>query len=247
MPAIGMPSGFGRAVDLARFRHARQDGTRHRENFQQLVVPFAGVDIEEHGAARVRHVGDVLFAAGQVPDQPRIDRAEGEPARVGKLPRLGHVLENPAELAAGKVGVDDEAGLFLDHLRKPVALELVAEAGGAAVLPDDGVADRLACLAVPDHGRLALVGDADGREVLCRKAGLGHRLGGDAVLRGPDFVGVMLDPAGLREVLLEFLLGDRLDRAGVFEDDGAGTGGALVEGEDVFHGERGKGRENETR
>ena len=47
-----------------------------------------------------------------------------------------------------------------------VALHLVAEAGGAAVLPDDGVADRLAGLAVPDDGGFALVGDADGGDVL---------------------------------------------------------------------------------
>ena len=42
-----------------------------------------------------------------------------------------------------------------------VRLQPLAEVGGAAVLPDDRVVDRLAGLAVPDDRRLALVGDAD--------------------------------------------------------------------------------------
>ena len=44
---------------------------------------------------------------------------------------------------------------------------------GARVLPDDRVVDRLAGLAVPDHGRLALVGDADRRDVA--RLGVGAR------------------------------------------------------------------------
>ena len=67
----------------------------------------------------------------------------------------------------------------------------------------------------------------------------GHGLGHDTGLRGPDFVGVVLHPAGLREVLFEFLLGDGANGAGVVEDNGARTGGALVEGENVFHGKMG--------
>ena len=43
--------------------------------------------------------------------------------------------------------------------------ELLAESGGAAVLPDDGVIDGFAGGAVPDDGCLALVGDADGGHV----------------------------------------------------------------------------------
>src|ERR1700693_4501965 len=36
---------------------------------------------------------------------------------------------------------------------------------GACVLPDDRVVHRLPGVAVPDHGGLALVGDADGNQV----------------------------------------------------------------------------------
>src|SRR5258706_464304 len=62
-----------------------------------------------------------------------------------------------------------------------------------------------------------------------------HGAEGEFALRAPDFIRVVLHPAGLRVVLLEFALrrGDRL--AGFVEDDGARTGGALVEGEDMTH------------
>ena len=47
----------------------------------------------------------------------------------------------------------------------PGLAQRVADGGGAAVLPDDGVVDRPAGGAVPQHGGLALVGDADGGNV----------------------------------------------------------------------------------
>jgi hypothetical protein len=50
----------------------------------------------------------------------------------------------------------------------------------------------------------------------------------------PDFIGVMLDPAGLRKNLAEFLLGDATYLPGMIEQDGAGTGGPLVESENVL-------------
>ena len=70
----------------------------------------------------------------------------------------------------------------------------------------------------------------------CR-CGAAERLDGDGELRRPDLLRVVLDPAGLREDLRELLLGHADDGAGVVEDDGAGTRGALVEGEHVGHGD----------
>jgi hypothetical protein len=49
--------------------------------------------------------------------------------------------------------------------RQPLRAQLGAQRLGAAVLPDDGVVDRLAGAAVPQHRGLALVGDADGGDV----------------------------------------------------------------------------------
>ena len=46
--------------------------------------------------------------------------------------------------------------------------------------------------------------------------------------------GVVLDPAGLREMLGKFLLGAGEDLPLAIEQDGARTGGSLVEGKDVW-------------
>ena len=57
-----------------------------------------------------------------------------------------------------------------DHRLVPRLAQRRAEVGGAAVLPDDGVVDRAAGVAVPDHDGLALVGDADAGDVArCRR------------------------------------------------------------------------------
>jgi hypothetical protein len=51
-------------------------------------------------------------------------------------------------------------------------------------------------------------------------------------LRRPDLGGIVLDPAGLRIQLPEFPLGERAHLAGMIEEEGAGTGRALIERED---------------
>jgi hypothetical protein len=98
----------------------------------------------------------------------------------------------------------------------------VADRGGAAVLPDDGVANGFSRgLAIPHHGGLALVGDADGGDVGGLELGFLQGVGGDAGLRGPDFLASCSTQPGLREDLAEFLLGVGDDAAVVVEDDGA--------------------------
>jgi hypothetical protein len=64
--------------------------------------------------------------------------------------------------------------------------------------------DRLSGLAVPDYDRFALVGDAHGGD-LPRPKPLDHLLR-RSPLRAPDGLGIVLDPARLRENLGEFLL-----------------------------------------
>ncbi len=72
------------------------------------------------------------------------------------------IVEDPADLGAGEIGVEQQAGLGGEQRFEAICLQLRAQWRGAPVLPDDGVVDRLAGLAVPDQRRLALVGDADG-------------------------------------------------------------------------------------
>ena len=116
-------------------------------------------------------------AAGQPPDQQRIDRAEGELAAARPAPAGRRTLSSSQlDLGAGEVGVEDQAGLLADAAARARRPSAVADRRGAAALPDDGVGDRPAGRALPEDGRLALVGDADRGDVGGRGAGLGQRL-----------------------------------------------------------------------
>ena len=180
-----------------------------------------GVDVVEERAAGVAHVGDVRLAAREFPRQPGVDGAEGEPSFRRRLPRAVHMIENPLELRAGEIGVEDETGLLLNHRRMAQLLQRVAMLRRAAVLPHDGAVDGPAGRAIPHHGRLALVGDADGGDLVELNSSMSHGLGDHARLGGPDFLGVVLHPAGLRIKLCELPLRDCADGPGVIKEDGA--------------------------
>ena len=55
-----------------------------------------------------------------------------------------------------------------------MVFHVTAKGGSAAILPDDGAIDRLAGIAIPDDGRLALVSDPDGRDAVRIDIGFGH-------------------------------------------------------------------------
>ena len=151
-------------------------------------------------------VGGVHLAAGEVPDQPRVDRAEGEVARrPARRPRVS----SHSNLVPLKYGSSTSPVRCAHEGEVPGVGELVAAGGGAAVLPHDRAAVRLARSAVPRDDRLALVGDADRRDVVDVR-----RASTTSVERRPhgvpDLGGVVLDPARLREVLGELAV--RRDR-----------------------------------
>ena len=111
------------------------------------------------------------------------------------------VLEQPLDLGGGEVGVEHEARARAHQRLVPCGPQLLAARGRAAVLPDDRVVQRLPGGRVPDAHGLALVGDADRRELAPAHAGVGERLAGDRLRDLPDLSGVVLDPAGPGEVL----------------------------------------------
>jgi hypothetical protein len=115
--------------------------------------------------------------------------------------------------------------------------EFGATVSGAPILPDDGVVDRLAGLAIPDQRGLALVGDTYARNLYSFFSGLLQGLATDFEHRLPDFLRVMLDPAILRVDLCEFLLGKSDTVPFVVKDHRTGTGCPLVDRKDVtsFH------------
>ena len=94
MPAIGtrrqtagMPSARPRRSKV-RPRAARCADV---EQGEQLVVPGEAMDIEQHGAGRIRHVGDVARAVGELPDERRrrCRRRVRRARRVRAHPRCG--------------------------------------------------------------------------------------------------------------------------------------------------------------
>ena len=86
------------------------------------------------------------------------------------------------------------------------ATQRVAEIGSAAVLPHDGIVDRLASRAIPHNGGLALICDAEAGDVIGGKRRLGDRLAHRLDRRRPDLFRVMLDPAGRGIDLAQLLL-----------------------------------------
>ena len=131
------------------------------------------------------------------------------------------MIEHPFQLRARKVGVDDEAGQFLDALVVAGFDQFPAVFRGAPVLPDDGVAERFSRFAIPQHCGLSLVGDSDTSDFYGGEAGFLDGFTSDIQLRFPDFGRVVLYPAGVGKELFELLLGDRDDFTLLVEDNRA--------------------------
>ncbi len=194
------------------------------------------MDVPQQRAAGVARVGHVKPAAAQAPNEPGIDRAK-EDFALGGLPaepvaRVQQVLD----LRAGEIWVHEQAGLLAEDGLAAVGLQALADRGAQAALPDHGVGDRPAGVAVPEDGCFALVGHAEGGEVRGGKPRGGHRPAGHAKLARPDRLRVMLDQAGAGQDLLELLLGLGDWPAVAAHDDRPAGGRALVECEnELFH------------
>ena len=171
---MGAPNKSGAVTpnSPAQSAHLRQQALRHAEHPAQTVVPLAAADIEQQRARGIAGVGGVHFAAGEPPQQETVDGAEGEPAGLRLRARAVHVIEQPGDLAGGKIRIEQQPGLGGDLRLMAGAAQRIAKIRGAAVLPDDGVVDRLAAGAVPDNRGFALIGDADAGDVARAKPGL---------------------------------------------------------------------------
>ncbi len=144
----------------------------------------------------------------RVPDEPAVDRAEGELAARGARARAVDVVEQPAQLGAGEIGVDHEPGLARDaSARMPRCSELVAHAarcGGPATRSRCAIGRPVARSHTTVVSRwLVMPIAAMSRAVDVR---LGERLVQHAGLRRPDLRRIVLDPARLRKDLAELLL-----------------------------------------
>src|SRR5450830_184199 len=161
------------------------------------------------------------FSAREIPDQPAVDGAEGELAGIGQRARAWHVVEDPADLGGGKIRIDQQTGFGANGILVAGGFERIAKRRGAAVLPDDSVIQGAAAIAIPDDGGFTLVGDTDGGNRGAVETGLGDSFRRYPGLRRPDLLRIMLNPAGLRINLLEFLLRRADDVTGMIEQDSA--------------------------
>ena len=156
-------------VCIRRRANGGQHQTRNAKEPKQFIVPIKRLEIEEHRAAGICHIRDVhsaLSTASQVPDKPRVDVAEEHLSSFSSRASAVDVLEDPLNLSAGKISCRWQSRLPSNHFAGASLFQVVDDAVGARVLPDDGVVKRLAGLRVPDDRGLALVGDADRHQVL---------------------------------------------------------------------------------
>ena len=130
------------------------------KEFQKLRIPFLVVDVEQHRAAGIGGVCAMLSTAGQSPQQKAVDGTERELPALRPLPYSGDIFQNPANLGGRKIGINQQTGLAVDPGFEAFAFQGLAIGGRSPILPDNGVVDGLSGFAIPDHGGLALVGDA---------------------------------------------------------------------------------------
>ena len=105
----------------------------------------------------------------ELEQQPAVDGAEGQLAALGARARARNLVEQPGELGAGEVRVEQQAGAPRDLGFVAGGAQLLAGCGGAPVLPDDGRRHGFAGGAIPEHRGFALIGDADRGEVARRE------------------------------------------------------------------------------
>ena len=203
---------------------------------EELVVPGARVDVVEERPARVRGVGHVHGAARELPDEPR-SRPSRTRARRARPARARRARGRGATSASSRRSRRRGRGRSSRRTSASWPAARSASQIGAVLRSCQTIAFASGRPVARSQrsGRLALVRDADRRDVAAREARLRERLVHHARLRRPDLGRVVLDPAGLREDLPELLLRRRDDASRVVEDERARAGRALVEGEDERH------------
>src|SRR2546430_3499777 len=211
----------------------RQHGARDPEELQHLVVPVPRLEVQAERSRGVARVRGVHAATGELPEEPRVHRAECQLAALGSGARARDRIEEPADLGAGEVGVEDEPGAFLHKRLDPLGAQAVTDRRRPSALPDDRAVDGRSRCTIPEDGRLALVGDPDRRHLGATDARLRERGPRRALDRRPDLLGIVLDPARLREILRQLGVAAGEDAAVGIDDQRRRASRALVEGENV--------------
>src|SRR2546430_4451051 len=193
------------------------------------------MDVEDERSRRVRDVGRVRAAAGELPDGPGVDRAADELAGLGTLLRTSDLIEDPTDLGPGEVRVDHQAGALAHQLLVTVGAQSLADGRACPALPDDGGIDRTARRTLPHDGRLALVRNADRGDLGRTESRTREGFAPDRDGRRENFLGIVLD-VSRRGIELSYLaVGASADGAGLVENDRARARRPLIEREDRGH------------
>ena len=129
-----------------------QHGARDAHDLEHIRIPVQGLQVHQHGAGGVGHIGDMhaaLGAAGQVPDDPGVDVAEEHFALLSLGAHTGDIVQDPFDLGAGEIGRQRQTHFGAEAILAAVLGQLIADRIGAGVLPDDGIVNRLAGGACP--------------------------------------------------------------------------------------------------
>ena len=223
-----------RAEVVRRRQDRRQEVHRDAEEPAEFLVPGAGREIHEAGARGRRDVGRV--ASAEAVEEERVARREPQPLRAGEPAGVGHVVEQPAQLARREARIERQPGPCERQRLGAVTAHLLDGVARPDVVPDDRVVEGLAGLGVPDDDGPALVAEAH--------AGGAGRVVEALPQRREQFPRIVLEPARLRIELpvREPAQGDEL--AIVQELERPGGRGALVDAdhEEGSAGHRGFGR-----
>jgi len=200
MQAAGVGEDADRRHDL------RQRDARDIEEFEQLVVPFAGVHVHQLRARGVAGLDDLLAAEPR--DEEGVDRAHAPIAGGSAGAIRVDFVEQPAQFERREHRIERQTRAVAHHGFG--ACQLVTQSDCALVLPAQERRHGLGVGALPDQRRLALRAQADRQHFGVRSLFETKR---DCFLRAlPDLVGVLLDPSALRVTLAERRrsLGDNL-------------------------------------
>src|SRR3546814_6035621 len=91
----------------------RKHGARHMKGVEQVLVPVQRVEADKLRAVGVGDVGQVT--AGQIPDQPGIHGAGGDPAGLGGLPRARYAVEDQRDLGGGEIAGERQSRLLAER------------------------------------------------------------------------------------------------------------------------------------
>ena len=225
-------------ADLAAAGHDRAAaparGTPNRS--QQLGVPAPARDVEQHRPRRVGGVGGQL--AGELEDQPRVDRPEHRAAVAGRARAGPSTLSSSHSIFVPEKYGSSTSPVALAHRaprgRPRAARRSGPRCGGPARRSRGAAARRWPGPRRTTVSRWLVIPTASSSP--SRTPASASASPATAWVTRPDLGRVVLDPARAREVLLELAVGAADELAVQVEDQAGGAGRALVDGQD--HGGR---------